>query len=87
MLGSSPRGDDVEKKKSFQERNRLRFVNYFTTHKCWLMDEPTNHLDIKSKNVLKAALKNMKEPCFWYLTTGIFFKVCLISFMSSEIKR
>jgi hypothetical protein len=51
------------------------------------MDEPTNHLDIKSKNVLKAALQNMKEPCFWYLTTGIFFKVCLISFMSSEIKR
>jgi hypothetical protein len=50
------------------------------------MDEPTNHLDIKSKNVLKAALQNMKEP-FWYLTTGIFFKVCLISFMSSEIKR
>jgi ATP-binding cassette subfamily F protein 3 len=38
------------------------------------------------KNVLKAALQNMKEPCFWYLTTGIFFKVCLISFMSSEIK-
>jgi ATP-binding cassette subfamily F protein 3 len=31
------------------------------------MDEPTNHLDIKSKNVLKAALQNMKEPCFWYL--------------------
>jgi ATPase subunit of ABC transporter with duplicated ATPase domains len=26
------------------------------------MDEPTNHLDIKSKNVLKAALQNMKEP-------------------------
>jgi ATPase subunit of ABC transporter with duplicated ATPase domains len=27
-----------------------------------VMDEPTNHLDIKSKNVLKAALQNMKEP-------------------------
>jgi hypothetical protein len=49
------------------------------------MDEPTNHLDIKSKNVLKAALQNMKEPCFG-ISRGIFFKVCLISFMSSEIK-
>jgi hypothetical protein len=30
----------------------------------------------------------MKEPCFWYLTTGIFFKVCLIfEFRDQKIKK
>jgi ATP-binding cassette subfamily F protein 3 len=50
------------------------------------MDEPTNHLDIKSKNVLKAALKNMKEPCL-VSHDRIFFKVCLISFRDQKIKE
>ena len=65
MLGSFLfRGDDVEKKVkvlSGGERNRLALCMLLLKPiNVLLMDEPTNHLDIKSKNVLKNALKTFE---------------------------
>ncbi len=56
--------DDIEKKVavlSGGERSRLALAKLMLEpYNFLIMDEPTNHLDIRSKDVLKIALKNYK---------------------------
>lgn len=55
------RGDDIDKKVSVLsggERARLGMAKLMLgTFNCLLLDEPTNHMDIRSKEMLKKALK------------------------------
>lgn len=55
------RGEDIDKRVSVLsggERARLGMAKLMIgSHNCLLLDEPTNHMDIRSKEVLKKALK------------------------------
>ena len=56
------RGEDIDKRVSVLsggERARLGMARLMLqSHNLLLLDEPTNHMDIKSKDILKAALKS-----------------------------